>query len=87
MESNKESQQHTLTGEPIDINTVPICEVMVLPARADHPDLGLIRLVDYIRPNDYERGIYAYEDPKTDRYGGVILEDLTEVRVIRRDTS
>ena len=82
MESNKESQQHTLTGEPIDINTVPICEIMGFPATVDHPDLGMIRFVDYIRPYDYQRGIYAYEDPETDKYGGMIVEDLTEVRVI-----
>lgn len=73
-------KQQTLSGGTI--HTIPIREIMVLPTTVIHPKFGMIRVIDYKRPYEYMDGLYAYNDAKTGEYGGMLVEDDTEVRVI-----
>jgi hypothetical protein len=43
---------------------------------------GVIKIVGYERPHEYLDGVYAYADPETDEYRGMLVEDDTRVEVL-----
>lgn len=70
---------------PSPDDSMTLREVVIFPTTIDHPDYGRIKIVDYMRPHEYLEGVYAFVDPNTGEYGGLILEDNTPIELINKD--
>jgi hypothetical protein len=54
--------------------TIELAAVSLFPTDVRHPETGeWIRIVGYTQPHDYLSGVYAYVDPETGEYGGMLL--------------
>jgi len=54
--------------------TISIDEVTTFPTDIRNPHTGTwIRLVGYKRPHKHLSGVYAYVDPETNEYEGMIM--------------
>lgn len=53
--------------------TIELRNINFFPTDIRHPETGeWIRIVDYHRPYEYQSGIFAFVDPETGDYGGLL---------------
>jgi hypothetical protein len=66
----------------IGIDATTMREVHHFPTTIDHPEYGIVTIVDYVSAGEYIDGYYAAVAPDTFQYEAMIREDDTEVRLV-----
>jgi hypothetical protein len=54
-------------------DTIDLSNVTTFPTDVRHPETGKwIRIVDWTKPHEHLSGVFAYVDPDTGEYGGML---------------